>query len=96
MTAMRPMADCIFFFSRTSSEGRAVAAEVDTYLQNSTRLPAAGGIKARVSTPPFHVLGLRSRRERAVHVLTMIPPLFPQQFVPPPSTLSPKAEEVEV
>lgn len=33
----------------TFSEGRGAAAEVDTYLQNSTRLPSAGGMKARVS-----------------------------------------------
>jgi len=34
------------------NEGRGAAAEVDTYLQNSTRLPAAGGIKARHFVPP--------------------------------------------
>ena len=79
MTAMRPMADR-FFPPLTFSEGRGVAAEVDTYLQNSTRLPTAGGIKARVSTPPFHVLGLRSRGRRVVHVLT---PLVSAAIRPP-------------
>lgn len=33
------------------SEGRGAAAEVDAWLSNgSTRLPSAGGIKARAST----------------------------------------------
>jgi len=49
-----------------------VAAEVDTYLQKSTRLPAAGGIKARVSTL-LHVLRYVGGGD--VHVLTAIFPL---------------------
>ena len=36
------------------SEGRGAAAEVDRYLSSgSTRLPPAGGIKTRVSSPPL-------------------------------------------
>jgi glutamate synthase (NADPH/NADH) len=34
------------------NEGRGAAAEVDTWLQSSTRLPSAGGIKTRVFVPP--------------------------------------------
>ncbi len=35
-------------------EGRRCAAEVDAWLSNgSTRLPFDGGIKTRVSTPPY-------------------------------------------
>jgi len=33
-------------------EGRAAAAEVDMWLMGNTRLPAAGGIKARNFVPP--------------------------------------------
>ena len=40
-----------------SSEGRGAAAEVDAWLSNgSTRLPSAGGIKARVSIPQTRAL----------------------------------------
>jgi hypothetical protein len=35
------------------SEGRGAAAEVDLWLMNNTRLPAAGGIKARVHIPIY-------------------------------------------
>lgn len=45
--------------SPTFSEGRGAAAEVDTYLQRSTRLPSAGGMKARVSISLFYILGFR-------------------------------------
>jgi len=34
------------------NEGRGAAAEVDMWLQSSTRLPSAGGIKTRVLVPP--------------------------------------------
>jgi len=34
------------------NEGRGAAAEVDLWLMNNTRLPAAGGIKARHYIPP--------------------------------------------
>ena len=35
------------------SEGRGAAAEVDLWLMKNTRLPAAGGIKARVNIPIY-------------------------------------------
>jgi hypothetical protein len=44
-------------FSHTHSEGRGVATQVDDWLMGNTRLPAAGGIKQRVSfvVPYFYV-----------------------------------------
>jgi len=39
------------------NEGRGAAAEVDAWLQSSTRLPSAGGIKTRYFVPPPSTLG---------------------------------------
>ncbi|KAJ3561152.1 hypothetical protein NP233_g10374 [Leucocoprinus birnbaumii] len=43
------------------NEGRGAAAEVDAYLSGSTRLPLAGGIKARTFVPPPSKIGQNSR-----------------------------------
>jgi len=37
------------------NEGRGAAAEIDSYLSGSTRLPAAGGIKQRLFAPPHNL-----------------------------------------
>jgi glutamate synthase (NADPH/NADH) len=42
------------------NEGRGAAAEVDAWLQSSTRLPSAGGIKTRLFVAPPSTLGNKS------------------------------------
>lgn len=64
------------------SEGRGAAAEVDAWLSGgSTRLPKAGGIKARVSVRACF-LNIISERDW-------------QNFIPPPSTLPARVIESE-
>jgi hypothetical protein len=58
-------------FPLLHSEGRGAAAEVDLWLMDNTRLPAAGGIKARVHFPIY--LSLKT-----------VPHFGLQHYIPPP------------
>jgi len=42
------------------NEGRGAAAEVDMWLQSSTRLPSAGGMKTRLFVPPPSTLSSKT------------------------------------